>query len=230
MTCRLHGKRRTIDMCTPCALRLLRPFDLPRRGCSKRSWKMGGTLELEPEKSRGLASRCIPSPPSGGLAAVLSRFARMVKMSVRSHNLGRHGIDEDDIEQEIRIRLWSALERQPAKELPGAYVQKVVFSVVVDAVRRERVRRLDLQHEADCHGADYSDITRQPDALLAQRQWTDHLHQCICRLPPRRRRPVQLFLLGYTLQEVANVNGITLDAGSKLVRRGLADLRRLLRE
>jgi RNA polymerase sigma-70 factor (ECF subfamily) len=164
------------------------------------------------------------------IASVLMRFARMVKLSLRSHHLTRHGIDEDDVEQEIRIRLWNALERDPGKDFPAAYVQKVVFSAVIDAVRRERVRRRDLQSEVDVCDGEHPDQSRQPDSVLAQGQWADHLRYSLGKLPVRRRRPVQLFLLGYTLQEIADRCGLTLDAGSKLVRRGLGDLRRLLRE
>jgi RNA polymerase sigma-70 factor (ECF subfamily) len=168
-------------------------------------------------------------PVHAELAATISRFARMVKTTVRSHNLARHGIDEDDVEQEVRIRLWTALAREPSRQLPGAYVQRVVFSAVVDALRRERVRRRDLQDDFG-RADDLPDLARQPDALVAQRQWTEFLHRCIERLPARRQFPVQLYLLGYSFQEVAHANGITLDAGSKLVRRGLADLRALLKE
>lgn len=168
-------------------------------------------------------------PDQAALAAAISRFARMVKTSVRAHNLARHGIDEEDVEQEVRIRLWTALARDPHRQLPSTYVQKVVFSAVVDAMRRERVRRRDLQDDPGSTEA-LPDLSRQPDALFAQRQWTEFLHQCIGRLPARRQLPVELYLLGHSFKEVAHANGITLDAGSKLVRRGLADLRALLSE
>src|SRR5688572_7860125 len=101
---------------------------------------MDGTIRME-SPARQEAPRDI--------ASVLSRFGRMVKLSLRAHNLTRHGIDDEDVEQEVRIRLWTALEREPGKELPAAYVQKVVFSAVVDAVRRERVRRRDIQADVD---------------------------------------------------------------------------------
>ena len=164
------------------------------------------------------------------IGAVLARFGRMVRLSLRSHNLKRHGIDDDDVEQEVRIRLWTTLARNPDKELPASYVQKVVFSTVIDAVRRERVRSRDLMSGEECNAYEFPDPGRQPDTLLAHRQWTQHLRRCIGQLPYRRRVPVQLFLLGYSLQEVADARRLTLDAGSKLVRRGLADLRALLRE
>ena len=182
---------------------------------------MDGSIRLE-----------LPARQDGpqDIASVLGRFGRMVKLSLRAHNLRRHGIDDEDVEQEVRIRLWTALVREPDKEMPAAYVQKVVFSAVVDAVRREGVRRRDIDADADGCAGEFPDPCRQPDAYLAQRQWADHLHRSIAQLAPRRRRPVQLFLLGYSFQETADACRLTLDACSKLVRRGLADLRSRLRD
>ena len=57
---------------------------------------MDGTIRMEP------ASRAREQPQD--ITAVLCRFARTVKLSLRSHNLKRHGIDDEDVEQEVRIR------------------------------------------------------------------------------------------------------------------------------
>lgn len=188
---------------------------------------MDGTTECLDEDLGALAPT--PGAPPAQLAALLARFAKTVKARLRSHDLRRHGIDEDDVEQEVRIRLWAALERGPGQELPGAYVQKVVLTTIIDAVRRERTRRRELGENPDAIDALCADEGRQPERMLAQAQWAEQVRDCINRLPRRRRRPVQLYLLGYTMQETATANGLTLDAGSKLVRRGLADLRTLLR-
>ena len=162
------------------------------------------------------------------LDAILARFGKVVRARLRAHDLRRHGIDEDDVEQDVRIRLWNTLERESVRDLTGAYVQKVVLSAVIDAVRRERTRRCESGQDLDSVEATHADPGRQPDLMLAHEQWLAQLRGCIERLPLRRQRPVRLYLLGYTMQELSDLNGLSLDAGSKLVRRGLAELRRLL--
>lgn len=163
------------------------------------------------------------------LDAALARFSKIVRARLRVHDLRRHGIDEDDVEQDVRIRLWNALARESARDLSGAYVQKVVVSAVIDAVRRERARRSEFGQGLEAVEATHADQGRQPDLLLAEEQWMDHVQRCIERLPLRRQRPVRLYLLGYTMQELSDLTGLSLDAGSKLVRRGLAELRLTLR-
>lgn len=162
------------------------------------------------------------------LGRLLTRSSRSVRHQLRMHDLCRHGIDEDDVEQDVRIRLWTTLRREPGCELSGAYIQRVVLSAIIDAVRRARTRRLEFTQDLQAVENTHPDDARPPDQQLAHAQWLELLNRCLTRLPPRRQGPVRLHLLGYTMQELSDLSGLTLDAGSKLVRRGLADLRALL--
>ncbi len=54
--------------------------------------------------------------------------------------LDKHGIDPADVEQEVRIRLWRALERDRSGAFAASYIQRVVASTVIDALRRAEVR------------------------------------------------------------------------------------------
>lgn len=192
---------------------------------------MEGALQLDDLASptrEGPEPRTRTRPPAAEIEAALARFTKVVRARLRVHDLRRHGIDEDDVEQDVRIRLWNTLERESAIDLSGAYVQKVVLSAVIDAVRRERTRRTEFGQDLDAAESIHADLGRQPDRLLAQDQWMCHVQGCIERLPLRRQRPVRLYLLGYTMQELSDLSGLTLDAGSKLVRRGLAELRLML--
>ncbi len=182
--------------------------------------------------------RAVESPPRHAanskpmdrpeLAELIGRFTRYVRARLRTHDLARHGLDEDDIEQEVRIRLWAMLDRDPDKALPPAYIQKIIFSVVVDAVRRERTRGREWATDFDPENSQFVDHGWQPDVVVSNLQWARRLTAGLGELGPRRRRPVQLFLLGYTMRETAEALGLSVDAASKLVRRGLADLRKTL--
>lgn len=174
------------------------------------------------------AGRIDAQSRDAALEAVLMRFAKAVRHRLRTHDLRRLGIDEEDVEQDVRIRLWTTLQRDPSLEPSAAYVQRVVLSAIIDAVRRARTLRRDLSHDLQGVEATQPDQGRSPDMHLAQFQWLDLVDGCIARLPARRQAPVRLHLLGYSMQELSELNGLTLDAGSKLVRRGLADLRSLL--
>ncbi len=164
------------------------------------------------------------------LEALIRRFAARVRAQIASHRLDRHGIDPEDVEQEVHIRLWRTLERDPNAVLPASYVQKVVASVLVDAVRRASLRATDALPEDDDGGAPaLPSQDPRPDRWADEAQRLGRLAVAIDGLPERRRRPLQLYLQGFTIPEVAQLSELTFDAARKLVYRGLAEIKERLK-
>lgn len=162
------------------------------------------------------------------LDQLLARFAARVRVQIESNRLVQQGIDADDVEQEVRIRLWRALERDPNAEFPASYIQKVVATVLVDALRRHQVRPAEPLPEPEEGGIEFVDGGARPDRVAMDAEQMARLGQCLDGLGPRRRRTLQLYLQGYALQEVADLNGLTLDAARKLIYRGLDELKQRL--
>lgn len=72
------------------------------------------------------------------LASLLARHGTRLRLLVAQHCSANQGLDPDDIEQEVRIRLWKALERENNPALPASYIQRVVVTTVIDALRRSK--------------------------------------------------------------------------------------------
>lgn len=159
------------------------------------------------------------------LQELLARFAARVRVQIETNRLVQQGIDPDDVEQEVRIRLWKALERDPNAEFPASYIQKVVATVLVDALRRHQVRPAEAMPEPEEGGVEFTDGAARPDRVALESQQILVLGRALDELGPRRRRTLQLYLQGYALQEVADLNGLTLDAARKLIYRGLDELK-----
>lgn len=162
------------------------------------------------------------------LEQLLRRFGQRVRAQIESNRLIQHGIDPDDVEQEVRIRLWRALERDPNADFPASYIQKVVVTVMVDALRRAQARPSEALPDADEGQVELPDLGIRPDRATSEAQQMAQLGECLAALSPRRRRPLQLYLQGYALQELADLNGLTLDAARKLVYRGLDEVKQRL--
>jgi RNA polymerase sigma-70 factor (ECF subfamily) len=162
------------------------------------------------------------------LQELLARFASRIRAQIASNALSLHGIDPDDVEQDVRIRLWKLLERDPNAELPASYVQKVVATAIIDAVRRAQVRAADPLPEAE-DGFELRTAMPGPEVMASEALKMEALARCIALIPARRRRPLQLYLQGFGLQEAADVCGLTLDAARKLIYRGLDDVRARMR-
>jgi RNA polymerase sigma-70 factor (ECF subfamily) len=160
---------------------------------------------------------------------VLKAYGARLRALVERQCLNAHGIDPDDVEQEVRIRLWHAIERDRSEALVTSYVQKVVVSVLVDALRKARARPSEpLPDEpGDAHEAFAA--PHGPDREAGDAERMVLLGRCLGAIPERRRVPVELHLQGFSLQEIGAAVDVSAEAARKLVARGLEELKERLR-
>src|SRR5437870_5604547 len=83
------------------------------------------------------------------LNRLLAEFGGRVRAAIEARCSGDQGLDPDDIEQDVRIRLWQALERDRNVVFAASYIQRVVLSAVIDASRRAQVRAAEPLPEGD---------------------------------------------------------------------------------
>lgn len=165
------------------------------------------------------------------LEQVLGDFGARLGVLMRSYRLDRHGIDPDDVEQEVRIRLWKAISRDRSGAFHASYVQRVVASTVIDALRRAQVRAAEPLPEEDDGSFEVDLAPVAPERRAGDLQQMQGLQRCLAEIPERRRLPIALHLQGFSLQEIADIAGIaSAEAARKLVSRGLEGLKQRLRE
>ena len=164
------------------------------------------------------------------LEQVLSDFGSRLGVLMRGYRLDRHGIDPDDVEQEVRIRLWKAISRDRSGAFHASYVQRVVATTVIDALRRAEVRATEPLPEDDDEPGQLPEQGVGPEQSASDGERMSGLQRCLAEIPERRRLPITLHLQGYSLQEIADAVGTSAEAARKLVTRGLEALKTRLRE
>jgi RNA polymerase sigma factor (sigma-70 family) len=159
-------------------------------------------------------------------------FLRRTVAAVCRHNAG---IPCEDIEQEARISLWKALQRERTIAYPRSYVYKVAVTAALRAIRLARSRREEaLPEEHEPLGPSMSRRlatadNASPDALAQRAELRQRISDALATLAYNRRLAVQLHLQGLTTTEIAAVRGWTEPKARNLVSRGLKDLRDSLR-
>lgn len=165
------------------------------------------------------------------LEALFRTYGAKVKALLLTYGLDKHGIDPADVEQEVRIRLWRALERDRSGAFHASYIQRVVASTVIDALRRAEVRAAEPLPDEDDEPGSIGESPIGPDRRAGDVEHMQGLARCLAELPERRRLPITLHLQGFALQEIADLAGIaSAEAARKLVSRGLDELKIRLRE
>lgn len=168
---------------------------------------------------------------SAALEAVLERYRSTVRRLARQRGLQEHEVDE--VFQEVRIRLWKALEDpERIATVKASYVHRATLSAALDLIRRRREREHPLEAleggRGGAPGTPGGAPPPTPDAELHRGRLRQAMAQALEALPERRRVPVRMYLSGYGILEIAGLLGWTEPTARNLLYRGLADLRREL--
>lgn len=161
---------------------------------------------------------------STALDQVVGRFAERVRVIGIQHGL--QGSDVDDLVQEVRVRLWKALESgDRILAVPAAYVHRAATTAAIDLLRRRRARRETPVRLSRPSGlallgeGDPADVGTEMGELQQQ------VGRAVEKLIPARRSVVRMYLAGYGREEIADLMGWTEPKTRNLLYRGLADLR-----
>ncbi len=160
------------------------------------------------------------------LNAVLNKHAARLRVLVAQHCSANQGLDPDDIEQEVRIRLWKVVEREKNDALPASYVQRVVVTTVIDALRRGKPEQtVALPESGQEAGIEALLDPIGPVRSASDGQRMDMVRAAIAELPSRRQQPVRLALQGFTPEEIGDLLDMTATMAKNLMYRGLYELR-----
>lgn len=129
--------------------------------------------------------------------------------------------DADDIVQEAMLRVL----RADVEQVNQRYLHRVATCATIDALRRRRTARLELVADEDPPDpAALSDPARE----LGARRLGHSIRECLGAQPDDRRRSLELYLLGHSVSELADLLGIGTKNADNLIYRGLKVLRACL--
>lgn len=162
------------------------------------------------------------------LQALLAEYGARLKAIVRARCPQALGVDPDEVEQDVRVRVWQTLSREKIIAQPASYLYQAAMSVIVDHIRRRQARP-DLAANDDDAAAQAPSEAADPQRAASGGQFGAALRAALEVLPERRRRPVQLHLQGFGTAEIGGLLGITEATARNLVYRGLDELRERLK-
>ncbi|WP_170113326.1 RNA polymerase sigma factor [Ahniella affigens] len=162
--------------------------------------------------------------------AVLDRHEGRLRALIQQRLSPGDGLDADDLAQEVRIRLWRALATEKGVTHLASYIQKIVFSVFIDALRRRDARKeqgLDEVMSAELENA-HERPEAEPEQLASRQHQTVLVQQALASIQASRRMPAQLLLHGFNPAEIATMLNLTDASARNLAYRGVEDLKQAL--
>ena len=165
------------------------------------------------------------------LDAFLETHTASVREAARRACPLAFGVRPEELEQEIRIRIWKALEDETEITNPASYIRRVAVTAAIDVVRRITARREEpLRDEASGPiGVVPQTADASPEEVARGHEIRRKLKSALTRISRSRQRAVRLHLQGFTSDEIAGLLGFSEAKSRNLVYRGLDDLREELR-
>ena len=167
--------------------------------------------------------------------AIVEQFALLIRQVIQRNLHRSDGIDLEDIEQEVRLRIWVFLKKGKKVENLPSYIKRVAYSTTIDELRKTMKQRLS-RHPEDMkrvfsgaslvasRGRDFS-----PEGRFDEGETRDTVWAMVDTLSDNRQRVLKLFLLGLSLEEI----GVSLNWKIAKVRhffyRGIDDLKQRIR-
>ena len=192
------------------------------RSWSERSLRPRGPRKLGPMSDDALTGRKEaalrePDALSARIEGLVREWSEVIRTAGRRYGLSPADLDE--VRQDVRLRLWHAIERAGEREITTSYGYRAAASAAVDLLRRHRVSRgrLPLAESESIAGSALD------EGVLERR-----LGDALAVVPESRRVAVRLHLNGHSLADVARVLHWTPAQARNQVYRGLADLKRVL--
>ena len=151
-------------------------------------------------------------------------FAQILRM-IQDRDLA------EDVLQEVYAEVWHKADTyRPALAAPMTWLRMLAQRRAIDALRRRRAAGGD-RHDAQTDPEQLEGQSAAPDEVSEGRVWNRHLSLCLDRLTASQRRVViELYVHGWTQQELVRRLGSPLGTIKSWARRGLEALRNCLDE
>jgi RNA polymerase sigma-70 factor (ECF subfamily) len=161
-----------------------------------------------------------PGVPSVAIERQLQQWSRLIASCAA--RAGIQDADREELVQDVRIRVWKALDREKSPALPSSYMYRLVTSAAVDYLRRRRSRRSDRHLQLERAETVASPASTTDDELARV------LAEALGTLAPDRRIAVRLHLEGKSLETIAMLLDWTPARARNLLYRGLDEVKSFL--
>lgn len=158
---------------------------------------------------------------------LLKDFSRFIRDGIMKYNLQKNGIDPEDIIQEVRIKLWKISFNGKIIHNYPSYINKIIRTSVIDYLRKlkrdENIYSIEKQKKISEQKCNYK------SEKATRKELSYIVGNATNSLIANRKKVVKLFLLNMTIDEIATIFRWSKDKTRNLLYRGLADLKKKIK-
>ncbi len=163
--------------------------------------------------------------------AVIDRFSLLIKKVIQGHLHRSDDIDLEDIEQEVRLKIWTFLKKgNNVRNLPS-YIKKVAYSTTIDELRKMMKQRPSGDAEklirffAGAALPSGQARDHSPEAGIEDSEAREKILALVDSLSENRKKVLRLYLTGLSIDEICASLNWERPKVRHLFYRGIDDLK-----
>jgi RNA polymerase sigma factor (sigma-70 family) len=162
---------------------------------------------------------------------VIDRFSALIRQVIQRNLHRGDDIDLEDIEQEVRLKIWSFLKKGKKVDNFPSYIKRVAYSTTIDELRKMMKQRPSGQPEnlkrifAGAHLVSGASGDFSPEVRLDDSEVRESVQNMVGSLSEGRRTVLELYLKGLTIDEISASLNWDKPRVRHLFYRGIDDLK-----
>ncbi|MCK4337660.1 MAG: sigma-70 family RNA polymerase sigma factor [Candidatus Aminicenantes bacterium] len=166
--------------------------------------------------------------------AILEEVSGMIK-AILIHSFSSLSVqDREDVEQEIRIKIWNVVVSGKNIDRITLYIRRMIYSITIDYIRKMKrkspARMIDRVNEEEAVLLAKARVEDTPEYRAQDRELLSQVEDAIDSLLENRRKVVSLHLLGLDIEEMSYFLNWSRNKVRHLLYRGLQDLKDRFKE
>jgi RNA polymerase sigma factor (sigma-70 family) len=163
--------------------------------------------------------------------AVIERFSLLIKQVIQKNLHRSDGVDLEDIEQEVRLKIWAFIKKGKNVQYLPSYIKKVAYSTTIDELRKTMKQRPSGEPESlkrifagtALVAGPLRDFS--PEAGIEDHEAREAILSLVESLSENRKRVLLLYLAGLSIDEISRSLKWEKPKVRHLFYRGIDDLK-----
>jgi RNA polymerase sigma factor (sigma-70 family) len=162
---------------------------------------------------------------------IIGQFTLLIRQVIQRNLHRGDDIDLEDIEQEVRLKIWKFLKKGKKIENLPSYIKRVAYSTTIDELRRMMKQRPTRDQEGlkkvfnDLHSSSRRVGDSSPEIRLEDTEVKRSMGALVDSLSENRKRVLRLYLSGMSIEEISESLEWDKPRVRHLFYRGIDDLK-----
>ena len=161
-------------------------------------------------------------PGEAEFRLLIDRYAGLMRATLRQIDHRMIEADLQELEQDVRLKLWQSLVAEGNFDKPAGFIRKVIVSVSIDAARKRLVRGGDAEH-VEIGAMELAEVDR--DQAMEMRGELHALAIRLTREAPESAQVLSLYLQGFSTAETGTLMGWSESKARNILYRYLEEIR-----